>query len=83
MEKGQAGLRRSQLKMQVCGAWVFWSRGLREGSATRREEEEAGWEREFSTSEGWGGGDPGRASTEVTGKLPTGGSPSPREPSPC
>ena len=43
VEKGQAGLRRSQLKMQVCGAWVFWSRGLREGSATRREEEEAGW----------------------------------------
>lgn len=23
VEKGQAGLRRSQLKMQVCGAWVF------------------------------------------------------------
>lgn len=31
MEKGQAGLRRSQLKMQVCGAWVFWNRGLRRG----------------------------------------------------
>lgn len=30
MEKGQAGLRRSQLKMQVCGAWVFWSQGLKE-----------------------------------------------------
>lgn len=41
VEKGQAGLRRSQLKMQVCGAWVFWSRGLREGGATRREEKEA------------------------------------------
>lgn len=27
--------------MQVCGAWVFWSRGLREGGATRREEKEA------------------------------------------
>lgn len=32
---------------------------------------------------GVGSGDPGRASTEVTGKLPTGGSPSPGEPSPC
>lgn len=30
-EKGRAGLRRSQLKMQVCGVWVFWSRGPKEG----------------------------------------------------
>ena len=83
VEKGQAGLRRSQLKMQVCGAWVFWSRGLREGSATRREEEEAWVGEGVQHFGGVGGGDPGRASTKVTGKLPTGGSPSPREPSPC
>lgn len=30
MEKVQAGLRRSQLKMQICGAWVFWSRRPKE-----------------------------------------------------
>lgn len=30
MEKVQAGLRRSQLKMQICGAWVFWSWGPKE-----------------------------------------------------
>lgn len=30
MEKVQAGLRRSQLKMQICGAWVFWSQGPKE-----------------------------------------------------
>lgn len=30
MEEVQAGLRRSQLKMQICGAWVFWSQGRKE-----------------------------------------------------
>lgn len=48
VEKGQAGLQRLQLKMQVCGAWVFWSRGPKEGAGPRRER----WEKEFSTSEG-------------------------------
>lgn len=53
MEKGQAGLRRSQLKMQVCGAWVFWSRGPKEG-ARPGGKRSWGWERDFSTSEGGG-----------------------------
>lgn len=62
--------------------------GLLEPGTKRRGRDPEGREggkggREFSTSEGCRGGDPGRASTEVTGKLPTGGSPSPREPSPC
>lgn len=30
LEKVQAGLRRSQLKMQICGARVFWSQGPKE-----------------------------------------------------
>lgn len=29
MEKVQAGLRRSQLKMHICGAWVFLEPGTR------------------------------------------------------
>lgn len=37
VEKGQAGLRRSQLKMQVCRAWVFWNRGPKEGARLREE----------------------------------------------
>lgn len=42
VEKGQAGLRRSQLKMQVCGGWVFWSQGPKRGGTTQREEELGG-----------------------------------------
>lgn len=36
MEKVQAGLRRSQLKMQICGAWVFWSQGPKEARPEER-----------------------------------------------
>lgn len=55
VEKGQAGLRRSQLKMQVCGAWVFWSQGLKGGARPGgKRRRSRGWEREFSTSEGEG-----------------------------
>lgn len=73
VEKGQAGLRRSQLKMQVCGAWVFWNRGPKEGTRLRgkREVEELG----VAVGKGvqhFGGveaGDLGRAPTKVTGKA--------------
>lgn len=34
VEKGQAGLRRSPLKMQVCGAWVLWSRDQKREGVT-------------------------------------------------
>lgn len=60
--------------MQVCGAWVFWSRGLKEGGTTRREEEkEPGVGEGVQHFGGGGSGDRGWAPTEVTGKLPTGG----------
>lgn len=56
VEKGQAGLRRSQLKMQVCGVWVLWTQGpkgvgVRPGG-NQREVGELRWARELSTSEG-------------------------------
>lgn len=73
MERGQAGLRRSQLKMQVCGAWVFWNQGPKEGArlGEKREVEELG----VAVGKGvqhFGGveaGDLGRAPTKVTGKA--------------
>lgn len=74
VEKGQAGLWRSQLKMQVCGAWVFWTRGPKEEARPRgksREVEELG----VAVRKGvqhFGGveaGDLGRAPTKVTGKA--------------
>lgn len=51
VEKGQAGLRRSQLKMQVCGCGVFWSLGPREGRGVKWSRGR-GDGREFSTLEG-------------------------------
>lgn len=58
--------------MQVCGAWVFWSQGPKEGArprGKRSEVEELGWERELSTSEGEEDGDLGRTPTKVRGKA--------------
>lgn len=46
MEKVQAGLRRSQLKMQVCGALGLLEPGTERGGTTRREEK--------CRSKGWG-----------------------------
>lgn len=80
VEKGQAGLRRSQLKMQVCGAWVFGSQGPNEGAGPRGKRREVG-----EGVQHFGGvedGDLGRAPTRVTGKAADRGLPFPREPSP-
>lgn len=71
MGKVQAGLRRSQLKMQICGAWVFWSQGPTE------EARPEGWKR-VGLRLGKGAGALQRAPQKVEEKkLPTGGSPSP------
>lgn len=43
MDKGQAGLRSSRLKIRACGVWVFWSQGPKEGARP-------------SGKRGWGGG---------------------------
>lgn len=48
-EQGQAGLWRSQRKMQVCGARLFWSQDQKRWGTTRRDEEVCG-------SKAWGGG---------------------------
>lgn len=71
MEKVQAGLRRSQLKMQICRARVFWSQGPKEEARP-----------EGRTSVclrlGKGAAVLQRAPKKVKEKkLPTGGSPNP------
>lgn len=68
MEKVQAGLRRSQLKMQ---AWVFWSQGP-------NQEARPEGRKSVGLRLGEGAGVLRRAPKKVKEKkLPTGGSPSP------
>lgn len=71
MEKVQAGLRRSQLKMQICGVRVFWSQGP-------KEEARPEGRRSVGLRLGKGAGILQRAPKKVKEKkLPTGGSPNP------
>lgn len=65
--------------MQVCGAWVFWSRGPKEGAGPREKRREVGkGVQHFRRVED---GDLGRAPTKVTRKAADRGLPFPREPS--
>lgn len=77
-EQGQAGLWRSQRKMQVCGARLFWSQDQKRWGTTRRDEE-----RGVGARHGEEGGGLRRAPTKVNGKAADRGSPCPRKPSPC
>lgn len=71
MEKVQAGLRRSQLKMQICGVRVFWSQGP-------KEEARPEGRRSVGLRLGKGAGGSTKGSQKVKEKkLPTGGSPNP------